>query len=298
MEGLSAADHKRIAEHLHLLVLTGTDERLASADRQGNLSQTSLPERITRGYEHEGLALVELDPFNMFGPGERFVNDGEAAALSAMANISGALRCAVRATSHVSKAVGRDGTSDAHSGRGGSAGGDNSRFVWNYWRHDGQRDKDATVPHDLAAAADSGSLFRLHIPKLTAAQAAWERVWIVRQGFSFTWHADALVTPQARREAVADSDAQRVMEHLRQGREQGGFYTVPELEAEAVTIGIGQKRVRAAVRRLQRIRRVMEVDLPLDMRKGGRKTYLEPVAEIAEPLDPSRPIAEQIAGKS
>lgn len=294
VEGLTSADRKRIAEHLHVLVLTGTNERLANPDRQGRLEITDLPERIVRGYSQEGLALVDFDPFNMFGPGERFVNDGEAAALSAMANVSQSLHCAVRATSHVSKAVGRDGTSDAHSGRGGSAGGDNSRFVWNYWRHDGMRDKDATVPPELASVADTGDLYRLHIPKLTAARAAWERVWIVRHGFGFTWHADALVTPQARREAAADSDAQRVLDHLRRGREQGGYYTVPELEAEAVTIGIGQKRVRAAVRRLTARGRVQEMDLPPELRKGGRKTHIEPVPDPEVPLDTSRPIVEQI----
>jgi hypothetical protein len=295
MPDLSAQDRKRIAEHLHVLVLTGSDERLATADRQGNLRQTDLAERIIRGYGCEGMALVDFDPFNMFGPGERFVNDGEAAALSALANVSQSLRCAVRATSHVSKAVGREGTSDAHSGRGGSAGGDNSRFVWNYWRHDQERDKGVVVPAELASAADAGNLYRLHIPKLTAARPAWERVWIVRQGFAFQWHADALVTPQERRSAAADGDAQRVLDYLRAGREQGGYCTGREIEAEAATLGIGQKRVRAAIHRLRTRGQVSEAELPEDMRKGGRKTYLEPAAQPAPELDTSRPMGEQIA---
>lgn len=294
MPDLSKADAKRIAEHLHLLVLTGTDERLATADRSGNLIQTDLAERIVTAYGHEGLALVELDPFNMLGPGERYVNDGEAAALTAMANISQGLKCAVRATSHVSKAVGREGTSDAHSGRGGSAAGDNSRFVWNYWRHDAARDKDSIVPPELASVADGGDLYRLHIAKLTAARSAFERIWITRQGFAFAWQRDALVTPQERRNAAADGDALRVLEYLRNGSEKGGYYTIAELEGEAATIGIGQKRIRAAVRRLQARGRIEEADLPDELRKGARKTYLRPRPEDVPALDTSTPIAEQM----
>jgi hypothetical protein len=299
---LTAGDHKRIAEHLHLLVLTGSNERLARADRSGNLEKTDLAERIIQGYGREGMALVEFDPFNLFGAGERFINDGEAAALSAMAYVSQSLKCAVRATSHVSKAVGRDGTSDAHSGRGGSAGGDNSRFVWNYWRFDAERDK-GVVPPELASVADVGDLYRLHVAKLTAARSALDRIWIVRQGFSFRWQADAQVTPQQRRDAAADADAQRVLDHVRKGREEGGYYTATELEGEAATIGIGGKRVRAAVRRLVARGRVEEREIPGDyrdqegkpLRKGGRKTYLEPIAEPAALLDTGKPIAKQIS---
>lgn len=294
MPDMSAADKAHVAEHLHVLVLTGSDERLANVDQRGRLTQTDLAERITRGYEREGLALLNFDPFNMFGPGERFVNDGEAVALSAMANVSQALKCAVRATSHVSKAVGREGTSDAHSGRGGSAGGDNSRFVWNYWRVDAEkRDKGVVVPAELQGVADVGDLYRLHIAKLTAARAAWERVWIVRQGFAFSWQADVLVTPQQRRNAAAEDDTQKVLDYLRKRREADAVYTITELEAEAATIGMGQKRIRAAVRRLRERDLLVEKELPEDARKGGRKTYLEPVAAEIAPLDTSKPIADQ-----
>lgn len=293
MADVSAEDCKRLAEHLHLLVLTGSDERLATPGVNGSLVQTDLAERIVQAYGREGLSLVEFDPFNMFGPGERFINDGEAVALSAMANISQSLRCAVRATSHVSKAVGRDGTSDAHSGRGGSAGGDNSRFVWNYWRFDAERDK-GVVPPELAGAAEAGELYRLHVAKLTAARAAVDRIWIVRQGFAFRWQADALTTPKQRRNAQADDDAQAVLAHLRKARAQEGYYTRKELEDDSAAVGVAQKRIRAAVSRLMREGQVEERDLPAELRKGGRKTYLEPIAEAPAALDTSRPIAEQI----
>jgi hypothetical protein len=114
---------------------------------------------------------------------------------------------------------------------------------------------------------------------------------VVRQGFAFRWHADTLVTPQARRDAAADGDAQRVLEYLRKLTTEG-YYTATELEGEAATVGIGGKRIRAAVHRLRARELVVERDLPEDLRKGGRKTYLDPVAQEAPELDTSKPIFE------
>ena len=293
MEELTKADHQRIAEHLHLLVLTGSDERLARADRSGNLEKTDLAERIVQGYESEGLAIVEFDPFNLFGPGERFINDGEAASLSAMAYVSQSLKCAVRATSHVSKAVGRDGTSDAHSGRGGSAGGDNSRFVWNYLRIDADRDK-GVVPPELASVADAGDLYRLHVAKLTAARSALDRIWIVRQGFAFRWQADLLITPKQRKNAVIDADAQAVLDYMRRSRDRDEYPILAGLESESSEVGVPKKRIRDAVNRLKVRGQIVVKDLPPDLRQGGRKTFLDPVPAEAPMLNTSKPIAEQI----
>ncbi len=74
---------------------------------------------------------------NLFGPGERFVNDGEAKIMEIGRLISRELNCAVRYSHHVSKEAARGRFVDAHTGRGGAAGGDNARFVW------------VVVPHDI-----------------------------------------------------------------------------------------------------------------------------------------------------
>jgi hypothetical protein len=292
MPDLAPGDRKLIAENLHVLELTGTDERLAAVGQNGNLIRTSLAERIARGYEKEGLALIDFDPFNLFGPGERFINDGEAASLTAMAHLSGALKCAVRGTSHVSKAVGRDGTSDAHSGRGGAAGGDNSRFVWNYWQYKQERDKLVTPPYELIGQAEAGELYLLHIAKLTAARAAVERVWVVRQGFGFTYRRDIAQTPQDRSKAKADADARQVLAYLRDEAAQDVQYTTNLLEASAGRVGISRNRVRAALAYLKAQGLAWEADLPQDQRHGGRQTFL--AVAPADELDTSKPISDQI----
>ncbi len=296
---LARADYDLVAEHLHLKVLTGTDERLAIADRNGNLHSTGLAERIYTGYRQEGLSLVDIDPFNMFGPGERYVNDGEAAALTAMATISLELKCAVRATSHVSKVVGREGISDAHSGRGGAAGGDNSRFVWNYWQASQEAQgknnaKGAMIPPKLQSAANAGNLYRLHIPKLSAARAAFDSIWIVREGFAFRWEPDTLTTPQERATATAHADAAKVLSYLHQERAKGAYLTERELLKQADKVGVPGRRISSALVDLRNREQVLDADLPENLKRGGRKTYLEPQQAKGPDLDTSRPIADQV----
>lgn len=98
-------------------------------------------------------------------------------------------------------------------------------------------------------------------------------------------------------EAAADDDARRVLDHLQATAGQG-FYSVTELEGESATLGLGQKRIRDAVRRLRARGKIEDADLPdgLGLRKGGRKTYLRPVPEPVAELDTSVQTAEQITG--
>jgi hypothetical protein len=76
------------------------------------------------------LSAIFADPMNAFGPGERFVNDGEAELMRAGAWLSrdAQLRRAVRPP-HRQGRCGRAGITDQYAGRGGSAGADNARFL-------------------------------------------------------------------------------------------------------------------------------------------------------------------------
>jgi hypothetical protein len=289
---LSPTAKAEVLRELRIHYLTGTEERLVEAGPNGSLVRTDLAERIVRSYEVEGLALVEFDPLNYFGPGERFVNDGEAAVLSAMAFISQNLGAACRATAHMSKVVGREGISDAHSGRGGAAGGDNSRFVWNFWRHQAERDK-AIVPAKLEHAASTGDLYRLHIAKLSADRPAHGALWIARSGFAFDWHAEDIRTHQERAADALEADAMAILAYLRAARARGAYHSLRDLQGESQAIGVGQRKIQAAVSRLQAKGLLAEAPLPAEQRHGRRLTYLEPAAEDA--LDPRAPVFEEAA---
>ncbi len=270
---LSPAEQKRVAENTHVLDLTGDiAARLVTVDRNGNLQPTDLAERIIRGYRREGLVQVDFDPWNAFSPGERFVNDAEAALMTCGALISRELACNVCYVGHVSKTVGRNGIIDAHSGRGGAAMGDNARFVLNYLPHD-PKDKDWTAPASAERAAAQGNLFRLHVTKQSYAKRPTEPFWIERQGYAFTVHRGAPASPAARQQA----EGERIKAFVLLELERGTRYMGRPLEEQHDRYGMGRNKARQVISWLLSAGGLVERPLPEQERRGKLTAYLEPV---------------------
>jgi len=286
---LSPADQKRVAGNLHVLDLTGeVAARLVAVDRDGNLQPTDLAERIIRGYRAEGLAQVVFDPWNAFSPGERFVNDAEAALMVAGALISRELACNVCYVGHVSKAVGRNGIIDAHSGRGGAAMGDNARFVLNFMPHVPKDDaKDWPAPASAERAAAQGNLFRLHTSKQSYTKRPTEPFWIERQGYAFTVHEGAPASPTARLEA----DGEHVKAFVRQELERGVQYMQDRLAEQHDRYGMGRNKARQVISWLISAGGLVERPLPENKRRGKLAAYLEPVFAPESALTDGDPFA-------
>ncbi|MBI3043232.1 MAG: bifunctional DNA primase/polymerase [Betaproteobacteria bacterium] len=284
---LSPADQKRITQNLHVLDLTGdVAARLVAVDREGNLYATDLAERIYCGYRREGLAQVSFDPWNGFSPGERFVNDAEAALMVAGAMLSRELDCNTCYVGHVSKTVARQGIIDAHSGRGGAAMGDNARFVFNYVPHDQKEDSKAwPAPAEAERAAAQGNLFRLHITKQSYAKRPTEPVWIERQGYGFTVHQGAPATPAARLEA----EGERVKAFVQQELERGIRYMGRPLEEQHDRYGMGRNKARQVIGWLISAGGLIERQLSESERRGKFTQYLEPVFPQAPELGTADP---------
>lgn len=275
---LSDAERRVLATHFHVLDLTGdVGGRLVEVDRDGNLRATNLVERICRGYQHEGLAQVIFDPWNGFSPGERFVNDAEAGLMVAGARIAQELGCNVRFTAHVSKAVGRGGIIDAHSGRGGSAMGDNARFCFTYVQHDLKEEKTfKAIPTGADLAAARGDLYRLHMTKQSYAKCLTEPIWIERQGFAFTVHDSAPTTP----ETLLRVDGERVLTFLRGERERGMKYSPSALADQYRQFPLPRGRARAVIDWLQSSRQIIERPLP-DTERNRKRTHYLDVVELS-----------------
>ena len=279
---LSAADRKRVAEHFHVLDMTGeVGGRLVNVDRAGNLQATDLAERIYQGFRHEGVAVVGFDPWNLFGPGERFVNDAEASLMAAGALVSRELACNVCYVGHVSKAVGRQGIIDAHSGRGGAAMGDNARFVVSYVQHD-QQDKEWAAPAAASSAAARGDLYRLHITKQSYAKRQLEPVWIERNGYGFTVHEGAPIAPQE----TMRTDGERIKAFVRRELAGGARYMARGLEEQHARYSLSRDRARLVLSWLLAGGGLTEQPLPEAERRGRRTHYLEAApADIAGSAD-------------
>jgi RecA-family ATPase len=285
--GLTPAERKLVSKHFHLIDLSGkVGGRLVEVDPNGNLQATDLAERIYTTFRQEGVVLVGFDPWNLFSPGERFVNDAEASLMAAGADISSNLKCAVRYTGHVSKMVGRQGIIDAHSGRGGAAMGDNARFVMSYVQHDPRgEDKEWSPPAGTELAVREGRLYRVHVTKMSYAPRPLEPLWIERQGFDFIPREGA---PQTKAEKQR-AEGERVKLFAQQGLQtqpEPTYYSKSTLETQAESYSLSQKRARVVIDRLIAGGELVELPLPEDRRHGSRTVYLKPVWPEEPPFRP------------
>ena len=274
---LTDADLEKLGTGLLLEDLTGHNARLVESDKFGNLSHTALVDHIIETYRGTNLSLLVIDPAVFFGPGERFVNDGEAALTQVAARLRRELRCAVIALHHVGKANARAGTSDQYAGRGGSALADGMRFVWTLVTHR-KDDEEHKAPLGLAPATMAeGRLLRLHVAKLTDGPAPTEPIWILRTGFKFERVLQALNLPQDRRKA----DLQKLCAFLRDELERGVDYSQREIEDEADQLGMGRNALRSLVKAGLQLGDLVYRELPPEKKpNGGRRThYLDPGPE-------------------
>jgi len=281
---LSPAERAQVANNFHVLDLTGDIAgRLVAVDRAGNLIATDLAERIYLGYRGEGLAQVIFDPWNGFGPGERYVNDAEAALMVLGALVSRELAANVCYVGHVSKEVGRKGIIDAHSGRGGAAMGDNARFVFGYVHHDPADPSDKKhwrVPASAEQAAAQGTLYRLHNVKQSYGKRILEPLWIERQGFNFRLHEGAPVAL----EAALHDEGERIKRFVREELERGTKYTPDRLAEQRERYGLSRSKARQVIAWLQSNGGLIERPLPEAERRTKATHFLEPVFPAAEAL--------------
>jgi RecA-family ATPase len=225
---------------------------------------------------------VIFDPWNGFSPGERFVNDAEASLMSAGALIAREMACTVRYTGHQAKAVARGGIIDAHSGRGGSAMGDNARFCFSYALHDPKEEKSWKAPSSAAQAAARGDLYRLHMTKQSYAKRLLEPIWIEREGYTFTVHEGAPTTPQT----VLFDDGERVKRFVAEELERNIRYSAERLTEQRERFAMSRGKARQVIAWLQSNGGLVEKPLPDGERRTRATHYLEPVFPQAKPESP------------
>lgn len=267
---LSRPEREHIAEHIHIEDATAYPCRFVDVDQGGRLVRTYILEELADEYGEAGLSAVFADPQNAFGPGERFVNDGEAELMRGGAWLSARLNCAVRFVHHVGKGNARAGITDQYAGRGGSAGADNARFVHILAQHladgDGYTAPRQCSPEDIA----EGRLLRLHVAKLSHGKRPAAPIWLLRQGFTFEH-----LTPDALDPETVERDRLRALwsfigtEGKRQIR-----HTRRSLEDRRGELALSRDDLRALVHVAIERRHLIELELTDNERRGQRKTYL------------------------
>jgi len=272
---LTDAEIEKLGDCLFVEDMTGLNARFVESDQYGNLSQTATVDRLIETYREAGLVLIVIDPTVFFGPGERFVNDAEAALAQVGARIRRKLKCAVIFVHHTGKANARGGVVDQYAGRGGSALPDGLRFVWVLATHvkdDEDFKAPSTVPSHVMA---EGRLLRLHIAKLTDAPRPLAPIWLQRSGFGFEVVEPTTESTNDRR--AADLDKLRAF--LAGELEQGIRYSKRSVEDEATRLGMGRNVVRSLVNAGLQKGLLVYRDLP-DGGHGRFTHFIDPVVDI------------------
>lgn len=263
---LGAYEQRIVRESICIWDVTGTLMRLAEMDRHGNLQLTDLADRIVDAYRDTGLVQIIIDPVISFGPGERIINDGEQAIVTACRRIIRGLQCAVRLVHHTGKANARNGAIDQYAGRGGTALPDGARMV-TIMVHAG--DVNQRRPDGFEIGPDDAGIL-MSRPKISYASPQ-PNIWIRRRGWTFEWMIETRETAEARTAADATAVAAFLADELIHGRR----YTANTLELSGKT-KLPRARLRAALATLETAGRLEERALPAEERHGKRKTYLHP----------------------
>lgn len=292
--GLDEYERRIVRESIDVWDVSGDMVRLAELDAGGNIVLTDLPDRIIEAYRNTGLVQVVMDPCISFGPGERIVNDGEQAIVTACRRIMRGLGCCVRLIHHSGKANARAGALDQYSARGGTALPDGCRMVSILSAVTSDNGQCAANPPDGWDLVPGESGFILARAKLSYCPPQ-PNLWIRRRGYAFAY----FVEQPRDAEAVLDKNSEKVATFLADELAHGRRYTARSLEAMAAgSLKMTRISLRSALASLEASGRLEERELPTDQRRGRKKTYLYCAATVGamEPENsPNSPTADLIA---
>jgi RecA-family ATPase len=234
----------------------------------GNIVLTDLADQIVEAYRDDRPALIVFDPVVSFGVSETRVNDNEQGLVAAARRIRNGLDCAVRLVHHTGQAAAREKLIDQYTSRGGTALPDGSRMVavMQPWT---RKDQNHRPPEDCIPEPGS-AITVLARPKLSYATPNLPLIWIKRTGWRFEHFIE-----------IAVSEAEQVRDRLDQverflSSEEAAavFHSRKSLEENSRTLGMTRQENRGALAQLMAEGRVIEKELPKELCRGGKKTFL------------------------
>ena len=230
---------------------------------------------------------VTLDPAVLFGPGERYGNDGDAYLAAMLHESAIAIGACVQLLDHVAQTVARAGIIDQYAARGGTAKTDNARLARQLVRVTPAMAEGILIPQTVTdEEIAAGRLLQLHTTKSNYAQLP-APAWLRRRRYWIEYlrapSAEEAVERETEHQAEQDAtDAAAVVDYLRQqlATGKGIRLTTSELANEGGPTVNGKRLKRDPIRKAVRVAladgRLKQLDLPKDERQGSRQTYLAP----------------------
>ncbi len=255
---------------------------IANVDRDGNLFRSAMFDRLLEIVAPLNPAMVTLDPLALLGPGERFGNDADAFVAAMAHEAARELGAFVQYVDHVAQSVARGGIVDQYAARGGSAKTDNARLARQLVRVDSQ-DAPGMPASVTTEDVERRRILQLHWTKSNYAPLP-PMQWLRRRGF-WIETLRATSTQEAQEARAADrlreraADVELVLQAISEARARGDFPTARRVEDIGVIDERGEplprQRIRAAIATATADGRLRLAPLPVELRQGARRDYLD-----------------------
>jgi RecA-family ATPase len=283
---LSQSEQYEVAARLFIEDVSGKMMRFVESDSQGNLSLTKHLDDIIAAYGNQNIVWACADPTVFFGPGERFVNDAEAALMQAGRYLSHGLGgCTFQFIHHVGQSAAREKVVDQYAGRGGSALADNGRGTWVMVAHSKDDEEYPRPTSVLPSDVKDGRVMRLHVPKYSIGEQYRKPIWLVRQHgnwFDIRYHEHLEPTPEERKAqkkeekgttaALVAMAAHEYIDELGPGIYPSLTQIIDGLELEGVKLGRDKKRAYLNSAAGKGV--IIVEPLPEGVTMSGRKNYV------------------------
>lgn len=281
MGGISPQDADRAMERIKIIHWRRADfGPIVTVARDGSFQRARGFDILLEALRPLKPSIVTLDPASLFGPGERFVNDGDAFLASMLHEAALELKCCFQLLDHVSQAVARGGIVDQYAVRGGTAKTDNARLARQLVRYkpkDGEPLPTGVTQEDV----DCGRLLKLHWTKSNYGPLPPPVLMLRRGHWIVPLRAPSPDEMAEQRrsyeERRATEDEQAVIDALREAVSQGGKPCQTQIEKSGVFGPSGKvprERIRDAIARAEANGRLRRVELPKGERRGRRTEYL------------------------
>lgn len=289
--GLNLTDEEAglVCENLRIVDVSGTQYRLVEADHNQNMTFTKELFELEEAYKDQSVSWIVFDPATYFGPGERYVNDGEAALMKGGRYLTKALDAAASFVHHTGKQAAKDADFNQYAGRGGSAFADNSRAMWNVVKYEKGNKNVGTIPEQIVEMIDEGcDVAVLGITKMSYSRRLNDKLWFARRldapwCFEYAWGSTKDVentekTAKAERFAYIQRVLEAVCEALIKHIAEGSYPTKTWIQDTAAVLVDGKEATRAnkraAVEHGLTTGRLVIEEIPLALQQKNRTTFL------------------------
>ena len=281
MGAISPQDADRAMERIKIIHWRRADfGPIVKVGRDGNMERALAFDILLEAIRPLKPSIVTLDPASLFGPGERFVNDGDTFLASMLHEAALDLKCCIQLLDHVSQAVARGGIVDQHAARGGTGKTDNARLARQLVRY---RPKEGEpLPNGVSQEdIECGRLLKLHWTKSNYGPLPLPVLMLRRGHWIVPLRAPSPDEMAEQRrsyeERRATEDEQAVIDAIREAVSRGEKPCQTQIEKSGVFGPSGKvprERIRDVIARAEANGRLRRVELPKSERRGRRTEYL------------------------